>query len=407
MSTAVPKPTLGTTGYIIPSDADILTGVQTDINAALGGGVNPSLSTPQGQLATSETAIIADAFAQFLAIVSQTDPIYAQGRMQDAIGFLYDMTRFGTTPTTLHGTCHGTAGSTIPATTVAVDAAGNLYSCPGTVIATSGTVDVTFSNILNGPVDYVAPLSIYQSVAGWDSISAVTVATLGTNVESQQEFELRRQASVAINSVGILEAVKGAVLAVDSSLACLVAENPSGSPETVQGIVLPANSLFICAGKVNGSISDTVGQEIAQAIWSKKSPGAPYASEFTTGAKTFEAVDSVSGQEYPVWFMEAVATPINFVITLANATNPPSNSITLITEALQGAFAGLDGLNPVGYEIGKTLYSSRFYPAIAAALPTVAILGIKLGTGATPTQYSQALTLKQIPRLGSVVIDLA
>ena len=33
-----------------------------DINAAFGGGVNPSLSTPQGQIASSDTAIIADSY---------------------------------------------------------------------------------------------------------------------------------------------------------------------------------------------------------------------------------------------------------------------------------------------------------------------------------------------------------
>ena len=42
----------------LPSEQAILAGVQADINAAFGGGVNPSLQTPQGQLAQSETALI-------------------------------------------------------------------------------------------------------------------------------------------------------------------------------------------------------------------------------------------------------------------------------------------------------------------------------------------------------------
>ena len=50
--TNVPSPTFGPNGVVIPSENAVLTGVQADINTALGGGVNPQLSTPQGQLAS-------------------------------------------------------------------------------------------------------------------------------------------------------------------------------------------------------------------------------------------------------------------------------------------------------------------------------------------------------------------
>ena len=36
--TSVPPPTFGPKGFIAPSEADILAGVQADINAAFGGG---------------------------------------------------------------------------------------------------------------------------------------------------------------------------------------------------------------------------------------------------------------------------------------------------------------------------------------------------------------------------------
>ena len=407
MSTAVPMPTLAATGYSLPADADVLTGVQSDINSAFGGGLNPSLSTPQGQLATSEAAIINDCFAQFLGIVNQTDPLYAQGRMQDAIGALYLMTRFPATKTTVAAFANGTNGTTIPAATVAQDAAGNLYSCPGATISSSGTVGIVFSNIVSGVIDYVAPLSIYQSVPGWTSITSASVVALGSNVENQQEFEARRVASVSANSSGILSGLRGAILSLDASLACLVAENPTGSPETIQGVTLPAHSLFVCAGVVNGSISPTLGQKIAQAIYSKKSPGCAYASSGTVGALNYSAIDTVSGQLYPTWFVEASPVAINFVVTLASATNPPSDAVTTITTALRGAFNGLDGLAPVGHEIGKTIYSSRFYPTIATVLPGIAILGITVGTGSTPTTFSQPLNLNQIPQVGSISVVLA
>ena len=52
VTTNVPPITFNTaTGFTGPTQQDILTGVQQDFNAAFGGGLNPSLSTPQGQLA--------------------------------------------------------------------------------------------------------------------------------------------------------------------------------------------------------------------------------------------------------------------------------------------------------------------------------------------------------------------
>ena len=86
MSTAVPPVQFTLEGVVLPTDAAILAGVQSDINTAFGGGVNPGLSTPQGQLASSETAVIAEKNSEIAYIANQVDPQYAQGRFQDAIG---------------------------------------------------------------------------------------------------------------------------------------------------------------------------------------------------------------------------------------------------------------------------------------------------------------------------------
>src|SRR5271157_3617347 len=92
-TTAVPQPFFGPNGIVVPTENAILTGVQTDLNTALGGNINPQLSTPQGQIASTETAIIGDSNAQFAFFCNQVDPALNQGRMQDAIGRIYFMTR--------------------------------------------------------------------------------------------------------------------------------------------------------------------------------------------------------------------------------------------------------------------------------------------------------------------------
>jgi hypothetical protein len=75
-STAVPFPVLGDRGFVAPDEQAILVGVTSDLNGAFGGNLNPQLSTPQGQIASSLTAIIGDADAMFVLFANLVDPAY-------------------------------------------------------------------------------------------------------------------------------------------------------------------------------------------------------------------------------------------------------------------------------------------------------------------------------------------
>lgn len=92
-TTSVPASSLTDAGFVSPSEQQILAGVTADLNAALGGNGNPALTTPQGQMASCETKIIGDCNDALLSIINGVDPRNATGRMQDAIGYIYFMTR--------------------------------------------------------------------------------------------------------------------------------------------------------------------------------------------------------------------------------------------------------------------------------------------------------------------------
>ena len=107
-TTSVPAPSFTDAGFVAPAESDMLTGALADLNAAMGGNLNTDLSTPQGQLAMSLTAILGDAYDQMLAIFNGVDPDRASGRMQDAIGNIYFISRKGATATVViiwSGTC--------------------------------------------------------------------------------------------------------------------------------------------------------------------------------------------------------------------------------------------------------------------------------------------------------------
>ena len=287
MSTAVPVPTLGLTGFATQPDSAILTGVIADIQAAFGGalnlsaGVPSSLTTPQGQLASSISAMISDCYSQFLQLASQTDPQYAQGAMQDAIGNIYFMQRIPAAGTTVSATILGLNSTAIAqGVAVAQDAAGNLYSCAnaatGAQAVIAGTsLAVTFTNIATGPFAFVAPMSIYQTTPGWSNITVPAQLQLGAAVESQQAFEARRQNSVAANSVGQFGSIKGAILTALANAgvgtSVYVTENPNAVQTTVGGVSLPPNSVYIAV-----AAGTATNAQVATAIWKSKGNGCSY-----------------------------------------------------------------------------------------------------------------------------------
>lgn len=144
--TSVPAPSLTDAGFVAPAESDILQGTLADLNAAFGNALNTDLSTPQGQLATTLTAILGDTYDQFLALANGVDPARASGRMQDAIGRIYFMTRRGATATVVAVTCIGAPGTVVPEGTLIQDGTGNLYAADGPVtLNATGTGTGTFS----------------------------------------------------------------------------------------------------------------------------------------------------------------------------------------------------------------------------------------------------------------------
>jgi len=374
ITTNVPAPTFGPNGFIIPSESAILAGVQADIDQAFGGGLNPALETPQGQLATSETAIIGNANQTFLFYTTQVDPAYAEGRMQDAIARIYFLERNPALPTTVAATCTGLVGVVIPAGSLASTSDGTLYVCTdGGTIPSGGSITLNFACQQVGPIPCPANTltTIYQAIPGWDTVNNPSDGVLGQNVESRSDFEARRAASVALNSRGTIQAIQGSVLAVAGVLDAFSYQNDSGSPATFRGVSVPANSIYV---SVSGGDDDNV----AQAIWSKKSPGCGYGGNTTVTVYDTNSGYAAPYPSYSVTFERPAALTIAFEVQIANNAQVPADATTQIQNAIINAFAGADG--GARARIASTIYASRFYAPVALLGSWAQILSIQLGS---------------------------
>lgn len=374
MTTNVPPPSFGPTGFVAPNEETILAGVLADIDEAFGGGLNPALDTPQGQLATSQAAIVGNANDTFVYYTNQVDPAYADGRMQDAIARIYFLQRLPSEPTVVQGVCTGAEGVLIDVGATAVAADGNIYTCTeaGTIPVT-GTITLSFACNVAGPIACPANSlnQIYQSIPGWDSINNPTDGVIGSNTESRAEFEARRAASVAVNSIGSLGSILGAVLSVPGVLDAYVTENVLGTTTVIGGVTLAAHSVYVAV--VGGAAAD-----VAQAIWSKKAPGCNYNGNTTVTVEDQNVAYTPPYPSYDVTFETPTAIPVLFAVNIANSNLVPADAISQIQTAIINAFSGADGGSRA--TIGGTVYASRYYAAVASLGAWARIIAIDVGS---------------------------
>lgn len=382
-TTSVPQPTFGPTGVILPTEPQILTGVQADINTALGGGIDPGLTTPQGQLAVTETAVIGDSQATFAWYVSQVDPLTSSGRMQDALGRIYDLTRIPASATVQSCVCVGLDGTPIPVGTLAQDQSGNLWSAEAAGTIAGGTVTISFQSTATGPILGPSSMKPYTFVAGWESITPSGGATVGQDVETRAAFEARREATIAANSVGMLDSVLGAVLLVPGVLDAYAVSNDTTGQQDIGGVEVAANSIFV-------SVVGGTSSAVAFAIWSKKMPGCG-----TVGTTSVTVTDpnpqyAPPAPTYPTHFSFATNTAFAVLVTLKNNSGVPSNALSLVQTAIINAFAGLDGGSRA--KIGSLILASRYYGDIIALGPWVEIISVTLGLSGAACSFTGAIS---------------
>ena len=401
-TSSVPPVEFTLTGLVVPTEPAILAGVQADMNAAFGGNLNPALNTPQGQLATSQAACIANANATFAEFVNQVDPDTADGFMQDAIARIYFLTRNPGTPTAVQCVCSGLFGTVIPLGAQAQDTSGNLYVCTqaGT-IPNTGTITLSFANAVDGPIACPANTltQIYQAIPGWDSINNPPDGVPGANVETRAEFEFRRRNSVAKNANGSIPAIYAAVFEVEGVIDVYVTQNNTGSTVNTGSTNYPVIAKSVYVAVVGGD-----ALAVATAIWNNTNVGAAYNGN-TTENVTDPSPYSIPIPTYPVTFERPTATPIKFAVQIANSPGLPVNIITLVQNAIIASFTGADGSQRA--RIGSLVLASKFYGPVSLIGPEVSILSILIGTS-TPTLTSVQMGIDQAPTVtaGDISVTL-
>ena len=384
MGTNVPSIVWGPNGPLAPTGPAILAGRQQDYNVAFNVTFNWNGATPQGQLVASDAAAIGNCYALIIYYANQTDPATAQGRMQDAIGHIFPGPTFNRNPalpTTLLVNCSG-SGATLPAgpTTFATITDGtNLYQCTeaGTLPGGGGVIELSFACVTPGPIAVPASVSIFQQIPGWDSVTLVS-GIIGQATETSQQFEQRRQASVAANSTNKNDAMLGALLQVPGVLDAYVIDNDTNSPATIGGVTLPANTQYV-------AITGGAASAIAQTMLSKKTPGIPlYTGNASATVQDPNPLYSPPAPSYTFTWQIPTALQIYYFVNIINGSSVPSSAVAQVQQAIINAFTGANsGAVFTGSISGNTLTVTSVAAGVLGVGQTLSGAGIQIGTTIT------------------------
>ena len=93
-----------------------------------------------------------------------------------------------------------------------------------------------------------------------------------------------------------------------------------------------------------------------------------------------------------------------FDVKIVNSPQLPSNIVSLVQQAILGAFAGADGGQRA--RIGAKIFASRYYGPVSLIGPMVQIQSILIGT-TTANQLSVAVAIDKVPTLSAANIAVA
>jgi hypothetical protein len=406
VSTAVPSMTFSTEGITAPDLIDVLTGALTDAQTAYGSDASTDLTTPQGQMAMVETAVVGDKNDQLLAFANNVNPDFASGRFQDAIGQIYFIDRNAATGTTVTATCTGLVGTIIPAGVYAQDTSGYIYySMASATIGSDGTASITFINTTTGPIECAAGTltKIYQAFSGWSGITNAAAGVLGSDEESRNNFEWRRRQMVTANSKNTIEALYATLLGLSGVTDVYVKSNNTTTTlsEGSTAVEIPVGSAYVAV--YGGEAAD-----IAAAFYDKLNPGCATQCS-TAGETSYTMVDDTNyTSNYPeytyYWTVPTVKT-IYVKVTLENSDYLPQDLTASVQTVVMDAFSGEDGGTRA--RIGSTIYAGRYYGGVQGIdQQNVNILSIELSTDNTTFSTSLEFGVDEIPSLSSANITV-
>jgi uncharacterized phage protein gp47/JayE len=367
--------------------------------------IDPAIDTSQFGLIGQLNGIVASDLAELWELgenlYDAMDPDQASGDAQDQLYSLTNSLREPATPSRVVCTVVLAASTSIPALTAVASVQGNAAARFTNTIAmvnatgAPATLDIPFQAVDTGPIGANAGTLTQRDtlITGWTSVTNALDAELGTDIESDAAYRIRRQDELAAQGGGTVAGIRADLLQLDTVLAVSVLENVT---DAVDANGLPGHSFEAVVRSVIGAVDD---QAIGLSIWTNKPAGIQ-----AYGSVTVVIVDT-EGIPHTIGFSRPTEIPVYVALRLTVVAADYVGD-TAMKEAI-AASAETPG-SPGYLDVGDPVYAGRF---VTVAMQQPGVLNAECRVSLVSSDYatgvpSVAVTQRQIGTLDTTRISV-
>ena len=358
------------TGLVTADTADIKETVQNEFKGALGDNLSLEDSTPQGRLIDIETDARVSVLENNAMLANSFNVMMAYGTFLDAILANFGLYREGATSSSVVAVVSGVPGTVIPANSQASTSSGVVFYAENQItIPDGGTTSATFLSLETGEIACAANslTRIIDGTFGWETINNPSPAVLGTEKESDASVKTRYLQSGLYTGATLVADYQNAVNKVANVKSTYFYDNDTSETVTIDGVNINAHSIYCC---VDGGNAD----DVAQALFSRKSPGCGY-----TGNTKVNVTDSIANATYEVSFDFATQVPIYASITVSTGTAAaPDLEATIKQAFIDYSNGNIEGFS--GFKVGGDISAFEIAAGIGAAVTGIVVQDLKIGT---------------------------
>lgn len=328
---------ISSSGIVMPDTSNVKAELQKMFQENFKG-IDLTEETPAGLMVNALTIMMSAILGINAENANQFNLNTATGMYLDGLGANFLISRLGATRTTVNVTLTGTAGTIIPAGSLAMTKTENqseqaLFSLDYAVeLDDSGYGYGTMSAEEYGPVVCKAnTLTVIQSrVTGWSTITNNSAGVIGRNIESDDDYRERIMAARKVGN-SFTEACAARILKIDGVKSCCVLDNGDADVKIVDGVALYGHSIFVC---VDG-ITNNNQSAIAKAIYNTRTAGSGFTVDGATNYSV-SVTDPYTSTEYKMMFCspKSVNTKVEVIIGDEGYEDEIKAGITEIIESV-------------------------------------------------------------------------
>lgn len=320
-------------------------------------------STPDGLKIASDAEIFANLDETLQSAYNSKDPSKAMDADLDTICRLTGTLRSLGTPSQVALTLAGVNGTIVPAgKRVQSTVDGSVWTIDNAVtIGVGGTVSATATCTVNGATaaSIGTVTKIVDVVGGWQSVTNPSVATLGTNRQSDASLRLERRLSVARSSEYQIDSMLAEIFAVNGVRRAIVRDNDTNTTDA--NGVPPYNTYAIVDGGTD--------LDVATAIYLKKGVGTPL---YQAGTPVMVTVTSPTfpSNTKDIKFSRPIYDDMIVGVTIEDGASLPDSAADDIAAAIvayangESDIATTVGFNLLGFDIGEDVPPGRLFTPI-------------------------------------------